>query len=191
MDSRKIGILHEEQCKLYFLSLGYTISVPIGECSHYDFILDTNKYLLKIQCKKSSYQNGVLTFTGFTTKPGISTRYKIKNYDLSDIDYFATYHNNICYLIKYDLDLPNYISLRVEHPKSEASKSKIRWANLHEGSYVINRLNDPDNTTERFINTKEQNIVKHNKYIWITDGTTNKKLFKGDIPEGFRRGRIL
>ena len=42
------------ECMLAFMQLGYQISIPFGEDSRYDFIVDISDKLYKIQCKTSS-----------------------------------------------------------------------------------------------------------------------------------------
>ena len=39
---------------LAFMKLGYNVSIPFGEDSRYDFIVDINDKLYKIQCKTCS-----------------------------------------------------------------------------------------------------------------------------------------
>lgn len=90
------GTITELKCKLYFLELGYTVSTP-DTPDRYDFILDCNRQLLKIQVKTSHEVDGKIVFetcSSHITRNGISRQtYK------EDIDYFCTWYNNECYLI--------------------------------------------------------------------------------------------
>lgn len=194
--TRKVGIIHEEQCKLYFLSLGYDISVPIGESSSYDFILDIGSKLLKIQCKKPRYYGGSISFDGSTTKPnkdGIR-RLDVVRYSFDKVDYFASYYDGICYLVPYDSSTPRHITLRIEYPKNRAGLKAIRWAEEYEGSYIIDRLLNPSipkrsgqRSFEKYINYERSK--SKGDFIWITNGQVNHQLYQGEIPEGFWRGR--
>ena len=47
----KKGLLTELRCELDFTNLGYVVSKPITADSRYDYIVDINGRLLKIQCK--------------------------------------------------------------------------------------------------------------------------------------------
>ena len=64
MDNTKhLGSLTELQCITYLFGLGYDISIPYGDNSSYDFILDVNGKLLKLQCKTSRLkEDGVYKF---------------------------------------------------------------------------------------------------------------------------------
>ena len=90
------GTITELKCKLHFLELGYTVSTP-DTPDRYDFILDYEEQLLKIQVKTSHEIDGKIVFetcSSHITREGTSKRtYK------KEIDYFCTWYNNECYLI--------------------------------------------------------------------------------------------
>ena len=94
------GNLTELQCLTAFAEQGLKVSIPYGENCRYDFILDVNGTLLKIQCKTSrliTSQDGFefkCRSTNATRKGVFTTRYTS-----SEIDYFATYFNKQCYLV--------------------------------------------------------------------------------------------
>ena len=46
MNTNIIGTTTELKCQIYFLELGFNISVPVNVC-RYDFIIDTGYELLK------------------------------------------------------------------------------------------------------------------------------------------------
>ena len=54
VDTKQIGNLTELQCITRFYELGYSISIPYGDSEKYDFILDINGNLYKIQCKHAN-----------------------------------------------------------------------------------------------------------------------------------------
>ena len=99
MSTRKIkGLETELLCQAYLTSLGYNVSVPIGEDCRYDIILDIKKELLKIQIKTCQVKkNGISINTTSVTTSGKENN--IHKYTKEEIDYFATYYNNQCYLI--------------------------------------------------------------------------------------------
>ena len=60
---KAIGAQTELQCITYLHGLGYDISIPWGDNARYDFVLDVNHKLYKIQCKTSSLNDeGVYHF---------------------------------------------------------------------------------------------------------------------------------
>lgn len=102
MNEMKIkGLTTELQCQTFFTSLGYNVSIPLGEDCRYDMIVDIDNVLLRIQVKHPN-----VTETGITisTKSAQSNNHENKTlyYNKEQIDYFATYYNNQCYLIKVE-----------------------------------------------------------------------------------------
>ena len=53
LNTKAIGVITEEEIKLWFLKRGITISVAIGDNSRYDFIAEINNKLLRFQSKTS------------------------------------------------------------------------------------------------------------------------------------------
>ena len=51
---KRKGILTEESLKLWFLQQGFSVSVPIGDDDRYDFIVDFDGKLIKMQSKTSN-----------------------------------------------------------------------------------------------------------------------------------------
>lgn len=97
MSSNTIGAITEMKCQLYFMQLGYIISVPTTP-ERYDFILDTGKQLYKIQVKTSREVEGGFTFQTCSCHfiNGKATRSDYKN---DNIDFFCTEFDGIYYLI--------------------------------------------------------------------------------------------
>lgn len=100
LDSKQKGNLTELQCLVEFAKLGIKTSIPYGENCRYDFIIDVNGHLLKVQSKTShKLDNG----EGFEFKcesvVSTTTRTTSTKYSLNDIDFFATIDNDKCYLI--------------------------------------------------------------------------------------------
>lgn len=94
------GLTTELQCQLYFTQFGYNISVPLTEDCKYDFILDVNNRLFKIQVKTASLTKANTGISFSTRSTHLSTNGSVyHNYKEEEIDFFATYYNNICYLI--------------------------------------------------------------------------------------------
>lgn len=52
MNKTKVkGLITELQCQTYFTSLGYNVSIPLGEDCRYDMIVDIDGILIRIQVK--------------------------------------------------------------------------------------------------------------------------------------------
>lgn len=99
LNSKQKGILTETQCLAEFSKLGLTVSIPYGDSARYDFILDYNNKLYRIQCKTSNeIGDGVYIFSCRSTTGNTST-VKRRSYDETQIDFFATIVENECYLI--------------------------------------------------------------------------------------------
>lgn len=92
------GLTTELLCQVYLTSLGYNISIPIGEDCRYDMILDLNGKLLRIQVKTCQEEENRISFRtcSITTSGKENITHK---YTKDQIDLIATYYNDQCYLI--------------------------------------------------------------------------------------------
>ena len=78
--------------------MGYNVSVPLSEDCRYDFIADIEGKLIRVQVKTCREEdNGII----FNTKSShLSAQGSVQHsYSENDIDVFATYYNNQCYLV--------------------------------------------------------------------------------------------
>ena len=100
MTTKEKGNLTELLCLCEFAKLGIKVSIPYGEDCKYDFILDVNGHLLKVQCKTSQKLENLEGFS-FKCESVVVTTKKITatKYTLNDIDFFATMDENQCYLV--------------------------------------------------------------------------------------------
>ena len=99
LTSKQKGNLTELQCLTAFMEQGCGISIPYGDNLKYDFIADVNGKLLKIQVKTSSLKDdSAIKFSCRTTHVNCAG-VKNERYSADEIDFFATYWNNQCYLI--------------------------------------------------------------------------------------------
>ena len=102
MNETKIkGLTTELQCQLFFTQLGYNVSIPLGEDCRYDMIVDINGILLRIQVKHATVAENGITISTRSTQSNTSGS-KSLTYNKEQIDYFATFYNNQCYLIKVE-----------------------------------------------------------------------------------------
>ena len=99
LDTKQKGNLTELQCITAFVEQGYMVSIPYGDCAKYDFIADVDGKLYKIQVKTSSLKDeSAIKFSCRTTHVNCSG-VKNERYSPNDVDFFATYWNNQCYLV--------------------------------------------------------------------------------------------
>lgn len=110
---------------------GWSISVPWGENSKYDLVVDDGKSLLRIQCKTGRVRKGVLLFNTYTShvhRDGKQEGYKGK------ADYFGVFcsENDKCYLVPV-ADVPEATtgSLRLTPTKNKQEKG-IKYAVAYE-----------------------------------------------------------
>lgn len=104
LSSHFIGEITEQQVATEFLKLGIQVCKPLVQSSKYDFVVDINNKLYKIQVKTSTAKedNAYIEFATSTshtnTKGTINLIYSEK-----DVDFFATMYQNECYLIPYEV----------------------------------------------------------------------------------------
>ena len=98
-DTQLQGRIIEQKCFLKCLEMGYQISRPIFDNARYDFILDTNNKLLKIQIKSSAWNEDktAFTFNGYS-QHSIGSGNKRMKYTNKEIDYFMTEKDGLFYL---------------------------------------------------------------------------------------------
>lgn len=95
------GRITELQVANSFLELGYQVCQPLVSDSRYDFIVDINGKLLKIQVKTSSLAEDGSYFEFATSTSHTNSKGTVNHsYTEEEIDYFATMYNNECYLIR-------------------------------------------------------------------------------------------
>lgn len=99
MTTKKQGKITEMKCQVELMKLGCSISVPLGDDDRYDFIVDYDGKLLKIQAKTSYETNcGSYEFSTRCVRYN-SIGFYTTNYNEKQIDFFATMINNECYLV--------------------------------------------------------------------------------------------
>lgn len=100
MDSKQKGNITELEVLTYITKLGYQVSIPFGDRERYDQIWDINGKLIKVQVKTSRLlpdQSGIVFSCRSNTK--VNGKVKHSRYTEEEIDYFATFWDNRCYLV--------------------------------------------------------------------------------------------
>ena len=96
------GKITEIQVAKAFLELGYQVSQPLVPDSRYDFIVDIKGKLLKIQVKTSHLAEDKSYFEFATSTSHTNTKGTINHsYTPDEIDYFATFYENECYITHF------------------------------------------------------------------------------------------
>ena len=109
--------------------LGYQVSVPFGENSRYDLVVDDGTRLQRVQCKTGRLYDGVIVFrtaSSYAHHPNPKPR---QRHYRGQVDAFAVYckHTGDVLLIPIE-DVPREAaSLRVDPPRNGQSKL-IRFA---------------------------------------------------------------
>ena len=100
LETKQKGLIVELECMTYLYKLGYQVSTPYGENSRYDLIADIEGKLIRIQCKSCvlSKDKSYISFRCVSMKKKAQKERK-KKYTSDEIDYFATYYKNQCYLV--------------------------------------------------------------------------------------------
>ena len=117
LTAKQKGNLTELQCLTAFYQEGCHVSLPYGENSRYDMIVDVNGLLIKVQVKTSSLKGeGAINFSCRSSHVN-STGVKNIRYTAQEIDYFATFWEGQCYLVPVS-ECSTEKTLRFVPPKS-------------------------------------------------------------------------
>lgn len=157
--TKQKGLITELHCQLAFSNLGFTVCTPICEDSRYDFIVDINKNLVRIQCKTCSvleHEEGI-KFATRSCRSNTQTNLQ-REYTKDEIDYFYTYYNEKSYLIKVE-ETSSEKTLRFSNPQK---LSNISLAEDYELEVVLKRDFDCDFQYNQinFISRKKYNCPK-------------------------------
>lgn len=143
LETKIKGNVTEMECMLAFMKLGYQISIPFGEDSRYDFVVDVNDKLYKIQCKTCSevIENEQILAIKFKTvrqRGSKAINWTRTKYGENEIDYFATSYQGICYLVPVK-ECSIEKTLRIVPPKNGQIKG-INFLKDYELSEVLKTL---------------------------------------------------
>ena len=124
VNTKYLGSLTELQCITRFYELGYPVSIPYGDSEKYDFIIDVNGKLYRLQCKHANPHldaEGKVDYIGIKTvwQSGYTRNNPIQRhkYTLEDCDFFVTFWEGKCYIIPVE-ECSNEKRLRIIPPKN-------------------------------------------------------------------------
>ena len=143
LTSKQKGNLTELQCLSAFVEQGCGVSIPYGDNSKYDFIADVDGRLFKIQVKTSSLKDeNAIKFSCRTTHVNCKG-IKNERYSSNEVDFFATYWKNQCYLIPVS-ECSVEKTLRFAPPKSGQLKG-ITFAKDYELARQLEKVKEVSN----------------------------------------------
>lgn len=97
------GLTTELICMQKFIELGYIVSVPYGNNSRYDLLVDNGTTIWKIQCKTAKLnENGSYTIQT-CNKVSTTTQRRVKHYTKDEIDFIASVIQNQLVIIPVEL----------------------------------------------------------------------------------------
>ena len=115
------------------------VSKPLVQSSRYDFIVDINHKLYKIQVKTGTLkEDAYIEFATSTSHTNTQGTLNL-TYSEDDVDFFATMHKGQCYLIPYEVCGKRNQRLRIIPTKNGQTKG-ITFAQDYHLEDVIERL---------------------------------------------------
>lgn len=130
MNTKLKGDLGELKVASDLVSQGYTISIPFGDNSAYDLILDKNNSLYRVQIKYVESNLDFLKVRLSSVTKQTARKLIHKPLSKDKVDLLAVYDrtDDICYYIPLSVcEGKQQLTLRKTSPKNN-QKSKIFWA---------------------------------------------------------------
>jgi len=125
-DSLK-GDVTELEAILAFKRLGYTVSIPYGNHDKYDFAVDINGRLYRIQCKTAAlFRDNNALIIDARRKQYVNGKRQYYPYDKTDVDFLCTTWNGECYLLPVE-ECNSRKALRLRVTK-RAESAQFNWA---------------------------------------------------------------
>lgn len=136
LSTKQKGDITEIECMLALKKRGFIVSMPYGEDTPYDLIVDVNGSLFRIQCKTSRVDSeGTFVINCRSNSRTIQDKgYK------GSIDYFMTIFNGKAYLIPVEECGSTTKTLRLEKPSNNQSSFVCYAKNYElENIFMINK----------------------------------------------------
>lgn len=138
-ENTKKGLLTELQCELDFSKKGFVVSKPITADSRYDYIVDINGKLLRIQCKTGvSNDKDEDSFYFLCCSTNWNSK-SIHTYTKDEIDYYYIVFKNKSYLFPVELGNKKQKILRLR-TKSKGNQCTITWAKDYEFEKILEEI---------------------------------------------------
>lgn len=128
LNTHFLGKITELQVAEAFLQRGFQVCQPLVSDSRYDFIVDINGRLLKIQVKTSHSEDDEAYIVFATSSSHTNTERTVnKSYSANEIDYFATFYGGQCYVMSVKEVAKRSQRLRLLPPKN-GNQHQIKFA---------------------------------------------------------------
>ena len=134
-DSNQRGVLTELHYELFCTERKILLSKPIIQDSRYDYVMEYNKKLYKVQCKSSTFKEDKIVFRAHMNNIRQNTT---TYYSEEDVDFFYTYYNGISYLIPFQNAGKDGTTLRFT--SKTPNNPTIRWAKDYEADKILQNL---------------------------------------------------
>jgi hexokinase len=117
-EGQKKGIGTELLCAVKFIERGYIVSVPYGNNSRYDIVVDLGGLFIRVQCKTASLnKNGSYTIST-SNMVSTTTQRKVKHYTKNQIDFIGSIIEDMLVLIPVsEIEKTKSKIFRTELPK--------------------------------------------------------------------------
>lgn len=134
MNTKQKGEISELAVSLKLLTLGKSVSKPVGDNQRYDLIIDDDGKLLRVQVKTARIKNGCLIATTARTTGKKGGVYVKSAYSSDEIDAFAIYAPELdkCYLVPVK---PGVAAMEIRMrltPSQNGQLNRVRWAKDYE-----------------------------------------------------------
>ena len=145
-ESQIKGLTTELKCMEKFVEYGFIVSVPYGNNSRYDLLVDLGqKKYIRIQCKTASLnENGSYTINT-ANSVSTTTRHVVKHYDSEQIDFIASIIEEQMVIIPVDLIANSKSKIfRTELPKFGAKSACNLIQNFTVEKYILPMLTEEE-----------------------------------------------
>jgi PD-(D/E)XK endonuclease len=109
---------------------GYAISIPFGENTRYDLLIDDGESIERVQCKTGRLRAGAVLFAVCSCYGHHRNPEQVRRDYQGEVDYFAVFcpETDAVYLVPIE-QIPTRVmgTLRVETPRNNQRKH-VRWA---------------------------------------------------------------
>ena len=143
-DNGRKGYSNELHCMAELVKYGCDVSIPYGNGSRYDVVVDFKGHTFKVQCKHSKLS--AKSQGSFEFEVRSKGRYKEKSFDKvytkEQIDYFATWFDGKCYLVPVEECGTSVKALRFAPCLTKCNEHKANWASDYELGKVLGELEE-------------------------------------------------
>lgn len=139
-DNNQKGYLTELYFEMFCTQRKILLSKPIIQDSRYDYIMEYNGKLFKIQCKSSSYKDNDSIV--FRTHMNNIRKNTTSYYSAKDVDFFYTYYDGISYLIPFNKSGKGATTLRFT--SETPNNPTIRWAKQYEADVILAQIQNQE-----------------------------------------------